>query len=130
MIYSRFQVNEVQILKTKPYTKRLSTLFPVPYSLFPAVWLSPDHKEAYLPPITNTDYYKNQVLDSINSDRNIAEKVYSQWDEEKKKQEHKKQYDERNKKWQQIKKDRAFSLWYDDNIGAFAITISVTNAKN
>ncbi|BAZ67277.1 PEBP family protein [Fischerella sp. NIES-4106] len=36
-IYSRFQVNEVQILKTKPYTKRLSTLFPVPYSLFPAV---------------------------------------------------------------------------------------------
>ncbi|BAZ66554.1 hypothetical protein NIES4106_13060 [Fischerella sp. NIES-4106] len=35
--YSRFQVNEVQILKTKPYTKRLSTLFPVPYSLFPAV---------------------------------------------------------------------------------------------
>jgi hypothetical protein len=37
IIYSRFQINEVQILITKPDAKRLSTLFPVPCSLFPAV---------------------------------------------------------------------------------------------
>ncbi|HLO88214.1 MAG TPA: hypothetical protein VK203_24860 [Nostocaceae cyanobacterium] len=36
-IYSRFQVNEVQILGTKLYAKRLSSLFPVKSSLFPAV---------------------------------------------------------------------------------------------
>jgi hypothetical protein len=94
------------------------------------IWLSPDNKEAYLPPISNTDYYRNEVLESINSENNsIAENTYSQWSEEKRKQEIQKQYDLRNEKWQQIKRERNFSLWYDDNIGAFVVTISIESAK-
>lgn len=31
----------------------------------------------------------------------------------------------RKKKWQQIKADKYFDLWYDDNAGSFLVQISI-----
>ncbi|MBW4599711.1 MAG: hypothetical protein KME29_08855 [Calothrix sp. FI2-JRJ7] len=94
------------------------------------IWLSPENKAAYLPPESNSDYYKNTVFDSISTDRNTALQKTSGWNEEQWKQEIHKQYLIRKRKWDTIKNDRNYSLWYDDNVGAFAVTISIERVKN
>ena len=92
------------------------------------IWLSPENKDAYLPPDPtgkNRDYYIERVLNSIRQNPEITEQDTEQWTIEKWDEEINKIFEKRWKKWTNIRRKRLDSLWYDDNVGSFSVTISI-----
>ncbi|MBN3958242.1 hypothetical protein [Nostoc sp. NMS8] len=92
------------------------------------IWLSAEKKDAYLPPEPtgrNREYYLNKVLGSINSDTTIATQQFLTWNKGKQDSEIMNKYNERKKKWDELNTQRNYGLWYQDNIGSFAVTITI-----
>lgn len=92
------------------------------------IWLYPRNRNAYLPPnptTTNRLYYRNKVLNSIPQDREDAEQVTKKWKHEKWDEEINKYFKKREKRWITILEQKNHSLWYDDNVGTFSVTMTI-----
>jgi hypothetical protein len=92
------------------------------------IWLAPDKKDAYLPPEPigkHREYYENKVLNSIDSNETVAKQKFSAWTSKKQNEEILKKYQERKEKWDELNKQRNYGLWYQDNVGSFAVTITI-----
>ncbi|MBD2341998.1 hypothetical protein H6G64_34265 [Calothrix sp. FACHB-156] len=97
------------------------------------IWLSPKKKDAYLPPDPtekNRDYYRNEVLSSISSDKTVAQDKFSAWNKPQQDLEIMKKYNERKEKWDKLTQQKNYGLWYQDNVGSFAVTITIESEKN
>ncbi|MEH2086816.1 hypothetical protein [Nostoc sp.] len=121
----KYQVGKQRKIKAETSGKLLLTVNDI--------WLSPNKKDAYLPPdptIKNREYYKNEVLNSISSDKAVVEQKFIALNKEKQDIEIIKKYNERNKRWDELTKQKNYGLWYQDNVGSFAVTITIESEKN
>ena len=86
------------------------------------IWLSSDMKEVYAPPFNDDslEYYLKlaQVQNALNED-------FNSWSKTTQRKKAEEEYQKRLKKWQSIVKEKNWNLWYNDNIGAFSVSVTV-----
>jgi hypothetical protein len=94
------------------------------------VWLEPKSKDAYVPPLSDyPDYYKQKALEKLcNTTDSLAEPELScnKISENQLNSEMERQYKLKQKKWHHLQSSGNWGAWYTDNVGAFAVSISIT----
>jgi hypothetical protein len=102
----KYQIGKQRKIKAETDGKLLLTINDI--------WLSPQKKDAYLPPEPtekHRQYYIDKVLASINSNRTVAKNKFENLNKEKQDAEIMKQYNQRNEKWDELNKQRNYGLW-------------------
>jgi hypothetical protein len=86
------------------------------------IWLSSDMKEVYVPPFNEESflYYLKlaQIQNALNGD-------FNSWSKTTQDKKAKEEYQKRLKKWHTIVERKNWNLWYNDNIGAFSVSVTV-----
>lgn len=91
------------------------------------IWLSGDLKNAYIPPLNDDN--RKHYLQLAEFDAAFQGENFSSWSEETKRQKEEAQYQKRFKSWDSIFDNNNWNIWYDDNIGAFSVSITVNEKK-
>jgi hypothetical protein len=86
------------------------------------IWLNGNMKDVYVPPFDKKlDYYKNEARFQAMM---IGEDA-SLWSETIAIERANKQYQKRLRTWNAIVTNKAWNIWYEDNIGSFSVSITV-----
>ncbi|MEA5626525.1 hypothetical protein [Nostoc sp. UHCC 0251] len=87
------------------------------------IWLSNDKKEVYARPLNeeNFQYY----LSKAQYEAALKSEDFNSWSERTKKEKANEQYQNRLKHWENITKTNNWNVWYNDNIGAFSVSVSI-----
>jgi hypothetical protein len=79
-------------------------------------------KEVYVPPFNEESflYYLKlaQIQNALNGD-------FNSWSKTTQDKKAKEEYQKRLKKWHTIVERKNWNLWYNDNIGAFSVSVTV-----
>jgi hypothetical protein len=93
------------------------------------IWLSEDKKNAYVPPVDKniSDDGKKvfYYLQLAELEAAVRGEDFKSWSEETKRKKKEEQHQRRNKGWDSIKKNKDWNIWYNENIGAFSVSITV-----
>jgi hypothetical protein len=86
------------------------------------IWLNGSMKDIYVLPFDkNFEYYKNEAyLQAMLTGENA-----SLWSKKMEIEEARKEHEKRLRNWNTIVKNKAWSLWYEDNTGSFSVSITV-----
>ena len=90
------------------------------------IWLNGDMKDTYVPPF-NGDNIQHYI--QLAKYEAAFKEDFNSWSEEEEMQKAKEQYDRRLQGWKIIKDTSNWNIWYDDNIGAFSVSITVNPEK-
>ena len=86
------------------------------------IWLNDSMKDIYVLPFDkNFAYYKSEAYFQAML---IGENI-SIWSKETEKEKAREEYRKRQRSWNAVVKNRAWSLWYEDNTGSFSVSITV-----
>ncbi|MBU7587127.1 MAG: hypothetical protein KAF91_30480 [Nostoc sp. TH1S01] len=81
-----------------------------------------ERKEVYVPPFNedNFEYYLTLAKLQVGSNQD-----FDSWSKTTQRQKAQEQYQKRLMQWQEIVKQKNWNVWYNDNTGAFSVSISI-----
>lgn len=86
------------------------------------IWLSSEMKEVYVPPLNEDNFEYYLTLAQLQTDSN---QDFDSWSKTTQRQKAQEQYQKRLKQWWEIVKQKNWNVWYNDNTGAFSVSISI-----
>jgi hypothetical protein len=88
------------------------------------IWLNKEDKDIYAPPLNkeeNFKYYRQIAY----SEAALKGENVNYWSKETERKKIEEQHQKRLKKWELIVANNNWNVWYDDNLGAFSVSITV-----
>jgi hypothetical protein len=86
------------------------------------IWLDKEDKDTYILPFNeNFKYYQQFAYYQAA----LKGEDFDSWSKETKRKKAEEQYQKRLKSWDAIKDNNNWNVWYDNNIGAFSVSITV-----
>ena len=86
------------------------------------IWLDGGMKDTYVPPFIEDNIQHYLQLAKYEA---AFKEDFNSWSEEEELEKAQEQYQRRLKGWETIKESSNWNIWYDDNIGAFSVSITV-----
>lgn len=91
------------------------------------IWLSDDMKDAYVPTLDKDNF--QHYLQLAQYDAAFKDEDFNSWSKETERQKVNEQYQKRLNGWDTIVHNDNWNIWYDDNFGAFSVSITVNRRK-
>jgi hypothetical protein len=88
------------------------------------IWLDKEDKDVYAPPLNQEENFK-YYLQNAYFQAALKGEDFNLWSKETERQKVEKQYQKRLKSWELVVKNNNWSIWYDDNMGSFSVSINV-----
>ncbi|QKQ74781.1 hypothetical protein [Nostoc sp. TCL240-02] len=82
------------------------------------IWLSSDMKDVYAPPFNDDNFRYYLSLAALKSEDSNS------WSEKMKREKAHQEYQNRLRAWNYIADNKNCNVWYNDNIGAFSVSVS------
>ncbi|KYC42281.1 hypothetical protein WA1_20095 [Scytonema hofmannii PCC 7110] len=94
------------------------------------IWLSPESQDTYAPPLKSgigvDDENFRYYLEKAQNQAILNGEDSNSWSEKKRLEKVKEQYTRRLKNWSKISRNKNWNAWYEDNIGAFTVSVTVS----